>query len=252
MCIRDRAYTDALAALQGTNAVRIAELSATLDELFKLRAGGLFGPEVEEAIGNLRDQLEGLKQPLADVNTFALEAGKNIQNALGDSILASLEGSTKNIGRIWGDMLKRMAAQAAGAQLGRWLLGFRSGSADVATAARDGRPAGACPVSAVRASFDERKAEGFLSSLLGGPSTPGSGSLDPRSAYFSTPGSLDPGVPRPPVKASQSGRKAHLVVARWPPPLPLAATCKTPSRTSCLSACRTLSRCTPHSAASVP
>ena len=103
--------------------MRIAELSATLDELFKLRAGGLFGPEVEEAIGNLRDQLEGLKQPLADVNTFALEAGKNIQNALGDSILASLEGSTKNIGRIWGDMLKRMAAQAAGAQLGRWLLG---------------------------------------------------------------------------------------------------------------------------------
>lgn len=118
-----QAYTDALAALQDTDATRITALSAALDQLFKMRETGLYGPEVDQAIENLRNQLEGLKKPLAEVNTFAQEAGKNIQDALGDSLLASMEGNTASIGRIWGDMLKRMAAQAAAAQLGKWLLG---------------------------------------------------------------------------------------------------------------------------------
>lgn len=118
-----KAYADALTALGGTNAAQERELSAALDELFKMRDVGIVSPEIEEAIQALSDKLAELKKPLAEVNTFAQEAGKNIQDALGDSILASLDGSTKNIGRIWGDMLKRMAAQAAAAQLGKWLLG---------------------------------------------------------------------------------------------------------------------------------
>ncbi len=90
-----------------------------------MRDVGIVGPETEEAIQALTEKLAALKTPLAEVNTFAQEAGKNIQDALGDSILASLDGSTKSIGRIWGDMLKRMAAQTAAAQLGKLLAGRR-------------------------------------------------------------------------------------------------------------------------------
>lgn len=118
-----RAYVDALAAIQGTKAVEISAVSAALDELFKLRETGLFGPEIEEAINNLRDKLEGLQAPLVDLNSFAAQAGKNIQDALGDTLLANMQGNTASIGRMWGDMLKRMAAQAAAAQLGKLLLG---------------------------------------------------------------------------------------------------------------------------------
>jgi len=118
-----KAYADALAALGSTSVAQIRDVSAALDELFKMRDVGLDSPELEAAIQALSDKLAELKKPLSEVNAFALEAGKNIQDALGDSILASLDGSTKNIGRIWGDMLKRMAAQAAAAQLGKWLLG---------------------------------------------------------------------------------------------------------------------------------
>lgn len=118
-----QAYTDALAAMQNTDAARISALSAALDELFKLRESPLYGPEVEEAISRLRDELESLKKPLAEVNTFAQEAGRNIQDALGDSVLKALEGNTNDIASLWQNMLNRLIAQTAAAELGKLLLG---------------------------------------------------------------------------------------------------------------------------------
>lgn len=118
-----RAYTDALAAMQNTDAARISALSAALDELFKMRESPLYGPEVEEAISRLRDELETLKKPLAEVNTFAQEAGRNIQDALGDSVLKALEGNTNDIASLWQNMLNRLIAQTAAAELGKLLLG---------------------------------------------------------------------------------------------------------------------------------
>lgn len=118
-----RAYQDALAAIANTNAAQITALSASLDELFKLRDTQLFGPEVDQAIANLRDRLAELKKPLQETNEFAVQAGRNIQDALGQSILESMSGSARDIGRIWTDLLKRMLAEAAAAQLGKALLG---------------------------------------------------------------------------------------------------------------------------------
>ena len=118
-----RAYTDALAAMQNTDAARISALSAALDELFKLRESPLYGPEMEEAISRLRDELETLKNPLAEDNTFAQEAGRNIQDALGDSVLKALEGNTNDIASLWQNMLNRLIAQTAAAELGKLLLG---------------------------------------------------------------------------------------------------------------------------------
>lgn len=118
-----RAYQDALAAIADTNVSQIAALSAALDELFRLRDTNLYGPEVDEAIQRLRDRLGELKKPLEQTSEFAAQAGRNIQDALGDSLLQLFEGSASNIGKVWADTLKKMAAQAAAAQLGKYLLG---------------------------------------------------------------------------------------------------------------------------------
>lgn len=80
--------------------------------------------ESTEAMNKLFKELPKLeKAPLEEINEFAQQAGRNIQDALGDTLLQTIEGSTENIGKIWTNMLKRLAAQAAAAQLGKYLLG---------------------------------------------------------------------------------------------------------------------------------
>lgn len=118
-----KAYADALAALGGTSVAQIREVSAALDELFKMRDVGLDSPELEAAIQALSDKLAELKKPLAEVNAFAQEAGRNIQDALGDSVLKALEGNTNDIAKLWQSMLNRLIAQTAAAELGKMLLG---------------------------------------------------------------------------------------------------------------------------------
>lgn len=118
-----KAYADALAALGSTSVAQIREVSAALDELFKMRDVGLDSPELEAAIQALSDKLAELKKPLAEVNAFAQEAGRNIQDALGDSVLKALEGNTNDIAKLWQSMLNRLIAQTAAAELGKMLLG---------------------------------------------------------------------------------------------------------------------------------
>lgn len=118
-----KAYADALAALGGTSVAQIREVSAALDELFKMRDVGLDSPELEAAIQALSDKLAELKKPLSEVNAFAQEAGRNIQDALGDSVLKALEGNTNDIATLWQSMLNRLIAQTAAAELGKLLLG---------------------------------------------------------------------------------------------------------------------------------
>lgn len=118
-----KAYADALAALGSTSVAQIRDVSAALDELFKMRDVGLDSPELEAAIQALSDKLAELKKPLSEVNAFALEAGRNIQDALGDSVLKALEGNTNDIAKLWQNMLNRLIAQTAAAELGKLLLG---------------------------------------------------------------------------------------------------------------------------------
>ena len=63
---------------------------------------------------DLADGLEELEAEAAQ-RGIAQQAGRNIQDALGDTLLQTIEGSTENIGKIWTNMLKRLAAQAAAA-----------------------------------------------------------------------------------------------------------------------------------------
>lgn len=77
-----------------------------------------------ESIGKQTDALvPKLGAALETASTFADQAARNIQDALGDSLLASMSDKFDSIAKIWGDMLKRMVAQAAAADLARSLLG---------------------------------------------------------------------------------------------------------------------------------
>lgn len=78
--------------------------------------------DAQEAFG------KSLKPALEEVSEFAKEASRNIQDALGDSIVASMEGNAKSIGDIWKNMLKRMVAEAAAANLAELILGKGFGS----------------------------------------------------------------------------------------------------------------------------
>lgn len=58
-----------------------------------------------------------------DIGEFALEAARNIQSSLGDGLYDILSGNFDNIGSKFGDMILRMAADAAAANLAGALFG---------------------------------------------------------------------------------------------------------------------------------
>lgn len=57
------------------------------------------------------------------LSTFAEQAARNIQDALGTTLESALNGNFEGIGQMWGNLLIRMAAQAAAAQLNEFLFG---------------------------------------------------------------------------------------------------------------------------------
>ena len=65
---------------------------------------------------------------LEAISTFADQAARNIQDALGDTLEQALGGNFDNIGQLWRTMLARLAAQAAAAKLSSFLFGDTFGS----------------------------------------------------------------------------------------------------------------------------
>lgn len=105
----------------------------------ELERGGPEAQKYARALQVLGEQMKGLEdntigfseklgQLETEVSEFAKEASRNIQDALGDSILQSMEGNAKSIGDIWKNMLKRMVAEAAAANLAELILGKGYGS----------------------------------------------------------------------------------------------------------------------------
>lgn len=80
---------------------------------------------VRVAVGKLPKEVE---KPLEQISEFSREASRNIQDSLGDTLLASMKGNSDEIEDIWKNMLMRMAAQAAAAQLSETLFGKGYGS----------------------------------------------------------------------------------------------------------------------------
>jgi len=92
---------------QATDPQRVRELNEALEQLW-LRLGQL--PEAAAEATN-------------SLSTFAEQASRNIQDALGNTLERVLQGNFANIGRLWLQTLQRMAAQAAAARLNQYLFG---------------------------------------------------------------------------------------------------------------------------------
>lgn len=103
---------------------------------------------------------KGTEETGEQISEFAQQAARNIQDALGESVLASMEGSTGKIEDIWKNMLKRLVAQAAAVELGKFLLGDQYG--------KNAKVGGA-----VGTFFDYLKSLGGGTRASGGPVTAG-------------------------------------------------------------------------------
>lgn len=66
---------------------------------------------------------ESVKKASAETNTFATQAAANIQDALGESTLSALKGDFNSIEKLWVDLIYKLVAQAAAAELGKRLFG---------------------------------------------------------------------------------------------------------------------------------
>jgi hypothetical protein len=74
------------------------------------------------------DAAEKFKETTREMSTFADQAQRNIQDALGDTIVDALGGDFDDIGKRWGDLLKRMVAEAIAADIGNAIFKKGGGS----------------------------------------------------------------------------------------------------------------------------
>lgn len=70
-----------------------------------------------------REQHEKLKDSVTEMGEFAREAARGIQRGLSDGLFDLMEGKFKDMGDRFEQMLKRMAADAAAAKIGKTLFG---------------------------------------------------------------------------------------------------------------------------------
>jgi tape measure domain-containing protein len=80
-----------------------------------------------EATFRIQDAIDAVGQEAEDttqkVDQFALQAARNIQSALGDTLVAAASGDFDRILALWVQMLQRMAAEALAARLNSYLFG---------------------------------------------------------------------------------------------------------------------------------
>src|SRR5574341_825516 len=114
--------------IANTPTTKAREIQEQIDLLNKhFPEGERTSAEYTLSLMGLEKQLEELgpaaEKASDEMSEFAREAQRNIQDALGDTILRTFKGDTDNIVQIWSDMLLRMAAEAAAAELGKKLFG---------------------------------------------------------------------------------------------------------------------------------
>lgn len=105
-----------------------AKLEQTRKEMMlfaeALKTGLINAEQFEEIVktrlGTLNDT--AVKPMFEEMSEFAKQAERNIQDALGDTLKKTLSGDFKSIGRMWGNLLLDMAAQAIAADIGKSLF----------------------------------------------------------------------------------------------------------------------------------
>lgn len=111
--------------LDGMQSAQLEKARADMVRLAEaFEAGAITAEQFNDAatqrLGNLAPAIEKTTER---IDEFTQQAARNIQDALGDTVLRALDGKFDNILDLWANMLKRMAAEAAGAQLAKYLLG---------------------------------------------------------------------------------------------------------------------------------
>ena len=90
----------------------------------RLAAGEVFSPEELDRVVKGIAGVELQAQETTDTMAKMLDQfARNAQDALGDTFEATLKGNFDSIGQLWGNLLIKMASQAAAAQLGQVLFG---------------------------------------------------------------------------------------------------------------------------------
>ncbi len=85
-----------------------------------LSEGRINADEYAKGIDNLASKF---KETTSEMGQFAIEAARNIQSTLGDTLFNALDGKFSSISDSFGQMLKKMVAQLAASQLSKLLLG---------------------------------------------------------------------------------------------------------------------------------
>lgn len=93
---------------------QVAVLSQALDN------GSISASDFADAMERLAKKSN---KSMDSMSQFAVQAARNIQDSIGDGLYDILSGNFDNIAKSWGDMIMRMVAQAAAAQLARALFG---------------------------------------------------------------------------------------------------------------------------------
>ena len=70
-----------------------------------------------------RKATKSVQGDLSDISQFALQAARNIESTLGNTLYNTLKGNFNNIGSAFGDMLTRMSAELMASQVAKFLLG---------------------------------------------------------------------------------------------------------------------------------
>ncbi|MDX2350407.1 MAG: tape measure protein [Porticoccus sp.] len=100
----------------------VEKLNEELARATELEGKGLLSTEaLSRTAARIEETKENLKDATDELDTFAEQAARNIQDQLGDTILNTMDGTTDGVLDAWGDMLKQMISQAAAAQLSKAL-----------------------------------------------------------------------------------------------------------------------------------
>lgn len=104
-----------------------AQLKAALGDIEligrEFEAGRISAEQWAEAVKGISAPLAAAGEEVEKLGTFAEQAGRNIQDALGTTLEQGLRGDFDSIGELWRDLLVRMAAEAAAAKLNDALFG---------------------------------------------------------------------------------------------------------------------------------
>ena len=99
------------------------------------RGGKLSAEEYAEAQARVKEGLDALGQKAEEtgdkVDQFAIQAARNIQDALGDTLFNAMRGNFDNIEDAFLGMLQRMVAEALAADINKALFGDVAGSGTV-------------------------------------------------------------------------------------------------------------------------